>query len=594
MQAKISELQKQMTAYRTRLSESSTPALQWAKSSHVNSRGESMNFMDMPYLVSMYHEIGNKHRYVVEKAVQTGLSELFIVQSHLEAAHLGYTVMYVLPKYELRNRFVNNRVFKLHRRVAAYRDLVKSVAGGTHRTSLIHIGRGTLAYVGSNVEDEFIEIPVDSAYVDEKDRCNMANLLLLPDRYSASPYQYHREISNPTVEGFGIDERFIESSQGLWTLKCPHCGKWFVLDWFRHVVREEGVHRFTVRDPEWSDGREPAVIHDCGKPIDRLMPGRWIDGYPGREWTGRRISRLFCKTARLSDMVRKWEKAQGNDLKIQVFYNSDLGLPYTASGAKISRSMLLACCRPYDWPMTPGKTQNIRIMGVDVGAEMNIVVRDVIRQSGATYFRLLAAMTVPSFGLLGDVIREWGPRFVVVDAMPEIHKVMELKAAFSNVYSSYFQDGTRVISVNRDNRELRMDRTALLDYVKQGFDLQSFLLPQAVEFIDGGQYVNQVCESTRILDVNENNPEKSRFVWVHTNPDHYFLAEAYCFQAGLLLPNMDAFEFFDAEAARMMGPSIRDIKGMSEAERAELDRLQKVSSEEFLRGIKDRYGEGKK
>lgn len=589
----LSSALKILTEERERLKSESSLALQWARDSHVNSRGEKMRFDKMDYLTEMYQEIGTCPRYVVEKAVQTGISELCIIQSHLEAANFGLTVMYVLPKYELRNRFVNNRVYKLHRRAPEYRKLIKSVAGGTHRVSLIHLGAGTLAYVGSNVEDEFIEIPVDSAFVDEKDRCNAANLLLLPDRYSASPYQFHREISNPTIEGYGIDERFLESTQGLWYIRCPHCNTWFVPDWFTHFVREVGPGQYEVRDPEWELGKEPRMIHSCGKAVDRLSAGAWVDTYRGREWVGRRISRLFSKSSRIKDLVVKWNKAQGNDLKIQVFYNSDLGLPFTSKGSKITRSMLEACCRQYDWPMTPGKTQNIRIMGVDVGAELHIVIRDVIRQGGASFFRLMAALTVPSFELLGGVIREWSPRFVVVDALPEIHKVMELKSAFSQVYASQFQQDARKISINRDNREVRMDRTALLDYVKQGFDVQTFLLPKAAQFIDNGQYYTQLCESTRILDVDEKNPEKSRFAWVHTNPDHYFLAEAYCFQAALLLPSMEAFEFFEAEAARMNAPSIQEIKGLTQEERQELERLSGMDAQAFLRGIKDRYTGGK-
>ncbi|HDY89343.1 MAG TPA: hypothetical protein ENH82_14655 [bacterium] len=156
------------------------PALYWAKLHHLNTRMESMSFTDMPYLLSLYLSIGKTPLMAVEKSVQMGLSELFIIQSHLEAAEMGLSVMYVLPKYEIRNRFVNNRIYKLHRRVPFYKNLVNE-ASGVHRTSLMHLGKGTLAYIGSNVEAEFIEMPVDSAFVDEKDRCNLNNLLMLPE-----------------------------------------------------------------------------------------------------------------------------------------------------------------------------------------------------------------------------------------------------------------------------------------------------------------------------------------------------------------------------------------------------------------------------
>jgi len=86
------------------------PALHWAREHHLNTRREAMEFDDLHYLFELYKDIGTTPRMCVIKAVQMGLSELFIIQSHIEAGDYGMTVMYVLPKYELRNRFVNNRI----------------------------------------------------------------------------------------------------------------------------------------------------------------------------------------------------------------------------------------------------------------------------------------------------------------------------------------------------------------------------------------------------------------------------------------------------------------------------------------------------
>ena len=222
------------------------PALKWAKEYHINSRNEKMTFDDSQFLIPLYKLIDTTPRMVVQKSVQCGLSELFIIQSHIEAGERGLSVMYVLPKYELRNRFVNNRIDRLHKKVDMYKLLVSQAATTVHRTSLMHFGKGTLVYVGSNVADEFIEVPVDSAYVDEKDKCNQKNLLMLPDRYSASPYQYHREIANPTIDKYGINERYRTSSMSKWSVKCSHCGEWIAFDFFKHVMREVDDNEFEI------------------------------------------------------------------------------------------------------------------------------------------------------------------------------------------------------------------------------------------------------------------------------------------------------------------------------------------------------------
>lgn len=560
------------------------PTLEWAKTHHVNTRGEPMQFMDMNYLLELYMCINRTPKMVVEKSVQCGLSELFIIQAHLEAAS-GLTVMYVLPKYESRNRFVNNRIHKLHRRVEQYKSLVKT-ASGAHRTSLMHFGNGTLAFVGSNVESEFIEMPVDSAFVDEKDRCNLANLLLLPDRLTASPYKYQREISNPTVEGFGIDERYLESSQAQWKIKCESCGEHFTPDFFRHVVRQIDTRVYEPRDPEYEEGKEMRLIHDCGAPVDRLKEGEWVHDFPEKEWQGYRISKLYTKHTPLSTLYKSWMDATGNELKKQVFFNSDLGLPFTAKGAKVTQSDLQRCCRDYSWPVS--RSSNTKIMGVDVGAELVVVVRDLCRDGDAQILRLLYAGRVPSFAMLGDLIKKWNPKIVVIDAYPEIHKVMELKAEYKQVISSRFQEGHRKINVDKKGREITMDRTAILDYVKQAIDEETNILPPNAEFIDEGYYFDQMTASTRILETDEKNLEKSRFVWVHTRGDHYFLAEAYCMQAFQLLPDNSVLSFFEDSLHKMKAP-LQDTDEVRKMSPEELKRMSPTMLLERMRRFNGRF-----
>jgi len=213
------------------------PILYWATNYHRNIRGDRMSFKDRWYLASLYRDFLKYHKFAVMKPVQHGLSELFIVGSFYEAAELGYVVMYVLPKYKGRDRFVNSRIDTVIRKVPAYARMV-SEAAGTSRVSLKQFGRGQIVYVGSNVEEEFVEIPIDSAYVDERDRCNQRNLLLLPDRYSASPYRFHREISTPTIEGRGIHGRIQTSTKGRWMIRCESCNYRFYPGFFEAVVKQ--------------------------------------------------------------------------------------------------------------------------------------------------------------------------------------------------------------------------------------------------------------------------------------------------------------------------------------------------------------------
>lgn len=572
-------------------------ALYWAKRYHLNTRAEPMRFgRGSFFLYELYKNIDKYPKMVVEKSVQCGLSELFIIQSHVEAGEMGLTVMYVLPKYELRNRFVNNRIYKIHKRIPHYSYLVFQAETKVHRTSLMHFGSGTLAYVGSNVEDEFIEIPVDSAYIDEKDRCNLSNLNYLPDRLTASPYQFQREISNPTTEGFGIDERYQESTQGQWMLKCPKCGQWFVPDFFRHVVREVGSNLYKPRDPDADpdpfSNQEINLIHDCGGSVDRLQRGEWVHQFESREWAGFRVSKIVArlnKKATLRELYRKWSKSVGNDLKTQVFMNSDLGLPYSSRGAKITRGMLNDCQRGYEWPVRTVRPDRPRFMGVDVGDKLHVVMRERMRTDDGYVMPLLGTWTLPGFNQLAQLLREWKPKCVVIDALPEIHKVMDLKEDFGQVWSSRFQNDATALSVHKDKRELRMDRTAILDYVRQGFESQTLWLPMQSESVDDGAYYEHLLASTRILEANEEHPEKSRFVWREgSKPDHYFLAEAYCMQAGMVMPEHGVFDFFESESEALDSYGKRrsvSAPDLSDTEREEIADKQRLTPDVFLNKV---------
>ena len=591
------ETQKDDLEARLEKSTKKYPALYWALNYHVNTRGERMVFNDLDYLLQLYKDIGKHPRMCVEKSVQCGISELFIVQSHIEAGELGLTVMYVLPKYEIRNRFVNNRIYKLHKRVSMYGLLIRQAEAMVHRTSLMHFGKGTLAYVGSNVADEFIEIPVDSAFVDEKDRCNLSNLLMLPDRLTASPYKYEREISNPTIEGFGIDERYQESSQGHWEIECQSCGKWFTPDFWKHVVRQIGHNQFEARDVDYVPGEmvDARLIHDCGAPVNRLASGRWTHEYPKRDWKGYRISKVFSKFVTLDDLIDKHGKAVGNDLKMQLFYNSDLGLPFSSKGAKFTREMLLECCRPYQWPVKKMAPKNVRVMGVDVGDILYVVMRERIRHKGGISMRLVMARSVKGFQALADIITEWQPKRVVIDAAPERHAVSGLKAKFSFVWSMKFQETAPEIHKNKSDREASINRTSLIDTLRQLYDDQDLWLPMEAEFIDNGDFFKHLMASTRILEVDEEKPDKARFVWVHTKPDHYMFADAYCIAASMLMPRLDIFEYYSDEAKTMQKRIARKVikSGETVEEKVKIQDMQNVTPEIFKAELQRRYSEPK-
>ena len=526
------------------------PYLHWALKYHVNTKGEPLQFNKMFYLLHLYKNFHLMPRMAVIKAAQMGLSELFISASHQEAAK-GLSVFYVLPKYELRNRFVSNRVFTLHKRSMHYHGLLIQAKkrGGSYRTALIHFGKGGISYVGSNVDTEFVEIPVDSAFIDELDKCNQANLQLVPSRLGFSDYKYIRKISNPTIEDVGIDAEYKSSSQADWLLKCEHCNAYIVPDFFKHFVRQIDSTLYEPLDKRQLVGAEDyrLICDKCHRPVDRLQRGQWVERFPDNLYKGFRLGREISAGATIQDLVNRWNAAAGSALKEQVMFNMDFGKAYSSKSAKIHEYQLDACKRSYEWPVSPYPAEKVRSMGIDVNVDLNVVIRERDVFEGQKVRKALLITTVSTFDELSSIIKRWRPTKFVIDAQPELHKVSELKKEFPTGYSSKFVHDQIEMKINKNDRIVTMDRTSLLDAVKSAIDSESLILPNVDKSqLGGGSYYTQMTASARIVDVNEDDPAKSRFVWFEgAKPDHYFLAEAYCLQADLLCPESDVFDYFN-------------------------------------------------
>lgn len=565
-----------------------SPLLWWGKTHHLNNRGEQLDFTDMSYLLTLYKNWHKWPHVSVIKSVQVGLSELFIASSHFEAAQ-GLTVMYVLPKYELRNRFVNNRIKRLHSRAVEYNKLAAAAkkAGGSHHTALMHFGRGGIAYAGSNVESEFVEIPVDSAYVDELDRCNQRNLLLLDDRTTASPYKYRRNISNPTVEDFGIDACFKDGSMAEWHIKCSSCNEWFVPDFFVNCVREVATNLYEPMDPNYDEDVKDSVrlmCHKCGSYIDRLQKGEYVHTHEKRDHKSFRISQLTNKHTPLAPIIKKWMAIGSNKTEQQVFYNSILGRAFSSEGAKVVDWMLNRCKRPYKYPCNPDDYKDIRTMGVDVGSTLHFVIRERVKVQGINCRKLLLCGEARSFKELAQLIKVWRPKLCVIDAMPEIHEVATLKESFNSVYSSSFQIDVVEMHINKQDRLIRMDRTAALDAVKAAVDEEKSLLPMEGEFLHQGAYYKHMQAPTRLLEEDEARPDKTRYVWREGSaPDHFFLAEAYCLQADSMIPVQTVTAYYE-QFANEYDQKVAKDKDLKEAladPSKHIDRLESLTPEIF-------------
>ena len=564
------------------------PAFAAAIRYHQNDKGEDMEFRNQSYLLQIYVEINKAscHRMVVEKSVQCGLSELFIINSHVEA-NSGLSVMYIFPKYALRDRFVQSRVKRLYNRNAFYRNKKQMARKleGANRLSLSAFGKGIINFVGSNVADEFFEFPADSVYIDEKDLCDQENLKLVPGRMDHSKYKFQREISNPSVDNEGIDKRYQSSTKGKWMIKCEHCNHRFTPDMFVHLVEETGPDEYRILDPDYVPKKvSPSLICDkCERKVDRLQKGVWEHEFEDREYRGFRISQLFSPRTDLGDLLDEDDSGFFEAIKSargkQIFHNMRLGLPYSDSDAKITEDSLNQCQSAFAYPYVSVHYRSVFI-GVDVGKLLNVVVRERLTVEGEVTYRLCEACTVPSFGELAKLLNKYQHRICVIDALPEGHSVEELKKEYQKVWSCLFVETALAPTINKEKRELKINRTTIIDSVKRTVDLTQLMLPEDTKNRIP-TYYSHLTALTRVFQVDDIHPDRSHFVWVGSMPDHYLFAEVYCQMASRLAPHNDIFDAYENQNREMRKPK-------EEAGFVELTTEQKRSPAQFLQDMNRR------
>jgi len=510
--ATIAKLDKQLEKY---------PRLKYAMSHHHNIRGEKMSFHDMPYLFEIYKD--DAPEVVLQSSVQTGKSEFLIVAS-FAWAEKGLQCMYVLPTTDLRNLFVANRIDKLFETVPHYRNMLVHGANVAASRSLKHFGMGSIFYAGSNSATTFIEKPLDLILADEIDRFDLANYEKADDRLTASPYKLKYEASNPTVDKFGINRRYMMSDQREFFVKCHHCNTYQPMDWFKNVVRQMDDYSYMLRDKEWDIGCDRDInvyCIKCHKPINRYtMQSCWVPAYENKQTHGYLIHQMLSKFVKISKMWEKFQLGLDDDTTMQVFYNSMLGKTFAGKGAKLTDEILNACKEDYVMPID---CKEPCVMGVDVGKKLNVVVRQICE---GERFRLVFAGIVREFEELDALFKRFNIVGYVIDAMPETRNAK--KYADKHIGRGWicrYVNGLKEVTKDENERIVSADRTMLMDKVQSRFVQRRFINPRNAQSLDGGDYYDQMKTPTRIYD-----EERNRYDWLG-DPDHYFHAEVYCLLA---------------------------------------------------------------
>ncbi len=484
---------------------------QLASEYHLNTKRQRMQFDDKPYLLPIYYDISPEK--VIQKSVQCGISEMLICIS-IAYAERGYSVLYTLPKYALRGRFVANRVDPLLEIVPEYRKLLQDAVGDSDSISLKHLGQGTINFVGSNSASEFIEFPADLIIVDELDKCDKNNLKLADDRLDASELKHKIKVSTPTYKDIGINEEYSKSNQKEWHIKCFHCNEWQAIVWDINICNQISENEYELLD----SANYEVICRKCGQNVDRLAKGEWVKKNDNIV-SGYHFSQLFTSQTTIKNLWELFQEALFDNTKLQVFYNSKLGIPYVAKGNNLTRNMLDNCRQ--EWLMQSNSDKKCS-MGVDVGRIIHVRISSLTdnNERKAEYIGI-----VRDFKELSVLIQRYNVRYCVIDMYPETRKVEEFQTEHRNIWLCKFSNsisiGAKGYKKDANSQIIDGDRTQLFDRLVATIHQKRLLLPKNAGLLD--DYYEHMQAPIRKYDEG-----KDRYFWDEgSKQDHFFLAELY-------------------------------------------------------------------
>lgn len=521
----------------------------FATEHHKNTKGNPMRFgMHYRYLRQIYHDTSKV--LAIMSSVQTGKTEYLIIQNFAFAKN-GLFIFYVLPKSDFRSTFVQNRINRTIDMVSAYQTLEQTALGDSDSVNLKHFGNGATKFVSSNVPADFTEFPADVIIIDELDKCNPENLIFADDRMEASDYRIKRVCSNPSIKGYGIHRLYQAGTQNEWVVPCTECGEFQPISWFSNVVNilDADRNEYELLDSDWTPDSHrdiQVMCRFCGGVLKRdAGDAHWAEQNPSGKHASYHIHQLMMPSIPIELLWSEFLGALGNEIQLQRFFNSKLGLPFEGIGSKITRDILLDNTMNYlmsrIYPTTKKEQEGALVtMGVDVGNEFDVRISKVYYDRDVDAKRRMALHIgkYTSEDMLYELMARYNVDIAVFDAMPEkrnVEKIRDKAMQYDvSVWKCFrFTDKTGKrdeLKIDFAQHEIHVERTYSLDLSMSELQRGVNVLPSnTLELLDG-KYVEEMMEPTRLL--KEDGQGRQYYIWTKGH-DHQRDADVYDILAGI-------------------------------------------------------------
>lgn len=429
-----------------------------------------------------------RSRIYVRKCSQVGLSELMVQKILALTAVLQHKrLIFTLPVSAMAAKFSKDRIDGLIEQSDYYRGMVVKA---NNSASQKKIGNNTL-YIGGTFGDTgAISVPAYAVISDEIDFSNQVVLGKLSSRLRHAPRDemdipgMRFEFSTPTVDDYGIDERFKKGHQAYYMVKCSNCSTWSVPDYFEDFVipgfdkplielerrdLENTMYRFQdtwIKCPCCGSNLQRDLENPDRREWVAKKPDRWEHSYQVYPWD----LPTFNKPASIIQQFGEYKREED-------FYNFVIGISFSSpdNSFLVNQEHKDRVGDAELWIYQHCIVKSATVGGLDVGKTCHLVV--TAKAGSHTY--VVWAETIPNtinHPATNAVLERFDffrMRKLVIDAGPDITLVNQLVGAKSLGQISACQyvrsiPGLDIISEHDDGQLIKADRSKTLgDILKQ-------------------------------------------------------------------------------------------------------------------------------
>lgn len=517
--------------------------LKFATQYHRNTKGDRLEFDKFAHMRELYNTVDR--RIVIMGGAQIGKTDWLVIET-FACAYNGLNVFFVLPKFDMRDNFVQEKMQRPISMSPEYRAIIRDSTFA--RLTQTQFGKGIIKCVGASVPADFTSYSADVYCIDELDQCeDTSNIELGFSRMDQSEYKIERFVSNPTSKSGLIYRYFSASDQRKWVCPCDKCGEFSELDFFKSVVEEQvdkegNLTGHVLRDSSWRPGcgRDISLICPvCGSGVlDRLHPDRFwrksVEG-PGLA-AGYHMPSLISPNVAVADVYREFRDALENPTNLTRFYAMRVAVPFAAVGSRVSDMLLEHCADPdYSLEIHPGYAC-IRgdahpgpcSMGVDV-SPTHLDIRISAYDRGRRRMVYVGKIDPNNFNLLFELVERYHVQIAVIDIGPERLLSEDFQknakcAVWMCKYRGSAED--RTMKLNFSDMIISVDHTEALDRGYSQLKTRKNILPKNFMYLLNGAYQEEMCALVREID-EDKKTGNVKYSWVGHKHNHHRHADVY-------------------------------------------------------------------